>query len=61
MMFTVGNIPNLDEKRVKQGDEFLQHVLVKTLLKVSLSPDPRYEITLFFLSFHKVICGKSLP
>lgn len=34
-MFTVGNIPNLEEKRVKQGDEFLQHVLVKTLLKVS--------------------------
>ncbi|KIH50589.1 hypothetical protein ANCDUO_19330, partial [Ancylostoma duodenale] len=33
MMFTVGNIPNLGEKRVKQGDEFLQHVLVKTLLK----------------------------
>ncbi|KAK6009776.1 hypothetical protein OSTOST_25266, partial [Ostertagia ostertagi] len=26
----VGNIPNLDEKQVKQGDEFLQHVLVKT-------------------------------
>lgn len=36
MMFTVGNIPKLSEdgRALKPGDAFLQHVLVKTLLKV---------------------------
>lgn len=37
MMFTVGNIPKLtdEERKTRVGDAFLQHVLVKTLLKVS--------------------------
>ncbi|KAK6039065.1 hypothetical protein COOONC_23431 [Cooperia oncophora] len=51
MMFTVGNIPNLDEKRVKQGDEFLQHVLVKTLLKVATKYRTAYLATVFTDSF----------
>lgn len=51
MMFTVGNIPNLEEKRVKQGDEFLQHVLVKTLLKVATKYRTAYLATVFTDSF----------
>ncbi|RCN46690.1 EFR3-like family protein [Ancylostoma caninum] len=51
MMFTVGNIPNLGEKRVKQGDEFLQHVLVKTLLKVATKYRTAYLATVFTDSF----------
>ncbi|CAD6197247.1 unnamed protein product [Caenorhabditis auriculariae] len=51
MMFTVGNIPNLDERRLKQGDEFLQHVLVKTLLKVATKYRTAYLATVFTDSF----------
>lgn len=36
-MFTVGNIPSLSaSNECKSSDAFLQHVLVKTLLKVNL-------------------------
>lgn len=51
MMFTVGNIPNLDERKSKQGDEFLQHVLVKTLLKVATKYRTAYLATVFTDSF----------
>ncbi|CAI5441731.1 unnamed protein product [Caenorhabditis angaria] len=51
MMFTVGNIPNLDERKAKQGDEFLQHVLVKTLLKVATKYRTAYLATVFTDSF----------
>lgn len=51
MMFTVGNIPSLDEMRSKQGDEFLQHVLVKTLLKVATKYKTAYLATVFTESF----------
>ncbi|CAB3404327.1 unnamed protein product [Caenorhabditis bovis] len=51
MMFTVGNIPNLDERKAKQGDEFLQHVLVRTLLKVATKYRTAYLATVFTDSF----------
>ncbi|CAI4231697.1 unnamed protein product [Auanema sp. JU1783] len=51
MMFTVGNIPSLDEKRSRHGDEFLQHVLVKTLLKVATKYRTAYLATVFTDSF----------
>ncbi|ULU06589.1 hypothetical protein L3Y34_018431 [Caenorhabditis briggsae] len=51
MMFTVGNIPNLDERKSKQGEEFLQHVLVKTLLKVATKYRTAYLATVFTDSF----------
>lgn len=47
MMFTVGNIPNLDERQTKKGDAFLQHVLVKTLLKVATKYRTAYLATVF--------------
>src|SRR5690606_22363096 len=39
MMFTTSNIPIIsqEERKVKTSDEFLQKVLVKTLLKVSFT------------------------
>uniref|UniRef100_A0A0K0D304 Protein EFR3 n=1 Tax=Angiostrongylus cantonensis TaxID=6313 RepID=A0A0K0D304_ANGCA len=60
MMFTVGNIPNLDEKRFKQGDEFLQHVLVKTLLKVATKYRTAYLATVFTESFLRTLIQLAL-
>uniref|UniRef100_A0A9J2P232 Uncharacterized protein n=1 Tax=Ascaris lumbricoides TaxID=6252 RepID=A0A9J2P232_ASCLU len=53
MMFTVGNIPKLSEdgRALKPGDAFLQHVLVKTLLKVATKYKTAYLATIFADSF----------
>ncbi|CAJ0932227.1 unnamed protein product, partial [Mesorhabditis belari] len=52
MMFTVGNIPSLsDERKNREGDAFLQHVLVKTLLKVATRFRTSYLATIFTDSF----------
>lgn len=53
MMFTVGNIPKLDGegRALKPGDAFLQHVLVKTLLKVATKYKTAYLATMFTDSF----------
>ncbi|CAJ0586678.1 unnamed protein product, partial [Mesorhabditis spiculigera] len=52
MMFTVGNIPSLaDERNNRHGDVFLQHVLVKTLLKVATRFRTSYLATIFTDSF----------
>lgn len=60
MMFTVGNIPSLDEKRFRQGDEFLQHVLVKTLLKVATKYRTAYLATVFTDSFLRTLIQLAL-
>ncbi|KJH49184.1 hypothetical protein DICVIV_04685 [Dictyocaulus viviparus] len=60
MMFTVGNIPSLDEKRFRKGDEFLQHVLVKTLLKVATKYRTAYLATVFTDSFLRTLIQLAL-
>ncbi|GMT14476.1 hypothetical protein PFISCL1PPCAC_5773 [Pristionchus fissidentatus] len=53
MMFTVGNIPSLNNtnESSKSSDAFLQHVLVKTLLKVATKYRTAYLATVFTDSF----------
>ncbi|GMS84188.1 hypothetical protein PENTCL1PPCAC_6363, partial [Pristionchus entomophagus] len=52
MMFTVGNIPSLSaSNECKSSDAFLQHVLVKTLLKVATKYRTAYLATVFTDSF----------
>ncbi|MFH4973809.1 hypothetical protein AB6A40_000518 [Gnathostoma spinigerum] len=53
MMFTVGNIPKIsgDGRAAKPGDVFLQHVLVKTLLKIATKYKSAYLSTVFTDSF----------
>jgi hypothetical protein len=52
MMFTIGKVPALNQdQRMKKSDSFLQHVLVKTLLKVAKKYKTVYLATVFTSSF----------
>ena len=56
MMFTVDTIlPLLNERITKQGDDFLIHVLVKTLLKVFFKfiSFKFYKLFIFILEISK--------
>uniref|UniRef100_A0A914VNN2 Uncharacterized protein n=1 Tax=Plectus sambesii TaxID=2011161 RepID=A0A914VNN2_9BILA len=51
MMFTIGKVPALNEESMKRSDAFLQHVLVKTLLKVATKYRTGYLATVLTSSF----------
>ena len=50
-MFTIGKVPALNEESMKRSDAFLQHVLVKTLLKVATKYRTGYLATVLTTSF----------
>ncbi|KAK0416217.1 hypothetical protein QR680_012351 [Steinernema hermaphroditum] len=62
MMFTVGNIPKLadDDRAMRSSDSFLQHVLVKTLLKIATKYKTAYLATIFTDSFLNALLDLSL-
>ncbi|TKR77001.1 hypothetical protein L596_018054 [Steinernema carpocapsae] len=62
MMFTVGNIPKVadDDRAMKSSDSFLQHVLVKTLLKIATKYKTAYLATMFTDSFLNTLLDLAL-